>query len=253
MIFRRGPSQHAQMLLWDLDTDTVTSGQWIKAKILTPYAQVSDDARYVAFLASDYRYRKKSHRLSWPRHVRNHTRWVAVSRPPYFTAIGLWSAVDIFRCRINLRRKIKLPPEAKSIAKMALHSGRSTILKSRNWVGDEVPVDNRNWLHKRLSPRPSRDLTYTKQFRNGYLKLYESFDESTLEVHDLQGECHIKLCGEQGHPIWADIDRNGRLVYADKGCLWAWANFPAGEPQLIADLNKNTFEEVPPPQWALEA
>lgn len=49
---------------------------------------------------------------------------------------------------------------------------------------------------------------------------------------------------------WLDLDRRGRVIYADKGCLWAWADFPNGDPQMVADLNANVFEPVAPPDWA---
>lgn len=53
-------------------------------------------------------------------------------------------------------------------------------------------------------------------------------------------------------PYWIDYDNNGRIVYADKGFLWAWSGFPEGKPKMIADLNKNEFETIQALEWALE-
>lgn len=51
---------------------------------------------------------------------------------------------------------------------------------------------------------------------------------------------------------WIDLDAKGRVIYGDRGSLWAWEDFPEGKPHLIADLNENKFEPVEPPGWALE-
>ncbi len=52
------------------------------------------------------------------------------------------------------------------------------------------------------------------------------------------------------HPGFFDFDPRGRLVYGEAGCLYAWSRWPDEEPRLIADLNANVFENVPPPNHA---
>ena len=93
---------------------------------------------------------------------------------------------------------------------------------------------------------------YRKDFYNGFLKLFEDSGNIAIEVYDLQNELRLKFISSKGYQVWVDVDKNNRLVYGDEGCLWAWANFPEGEPTLIADLNGNTFEEIRPPEWVLK-
>jgi hypothetical protein len=90
IVFRRGPSKLTQLLVWDLNTDEVTPGQWIKGHAYTRRADVSPDGRYLVCAFTNYSASRKRHTKLSKDDEWLTCGWTAVSRPPYFTAIGLW-------------------------------------------------------------------------------------------------------------------------------------------------------------------
>jgi hypothetical protein len=124
VILRRGPRSHWQLLSWDLTTDRIARGQWMKGMIRL--ADLSPSGRYLLYFAAQYhrpsrlietprvpgpydpakvaaparpknrRYRKV------PRYQREALRqgerrriadtWTSLSRPPFFSALALWPA-----------------------------------------------------------------------------------------------------------------------------------------------------------------
>lgn len=101
-------------------------------------------------------------------------------------------------------------------------------------------------------PRYRTDVTglMEKPFARGILTRETYAEGETWGVRDDSGKIHRKW--SQAQRQWLDVDARGRVVFADQGCLWAWADFPDGEPKLIANLHDNVFEAVPPPVWARE-
>ncbi|MBX3113807.1 MAG: hypothetical protein KF836_04505 [Fimbriimonadaceae bacterium] len=259
VIFRRGPSKYTQMLLWDLNTDIVTPGQWLKAKVHTRHALVSDDAKFVAYMAADYRYKSEKKNGFWPEHVRGDLyRWIAVSRPPYFTALGLWEAFLTINAKNNIKINSGLSASEVNLAHCVFKMDRNSILEKRGWTQVEeysTKSSQKKGAFSKLffsfmEPKQIPAFRYEKNLTSGKIVLREEYQKSCAEVFDASGTSILRITATGGHPLWIDIDNAGRLVFDDKGCLYAWANFPEDEPQLIADLNPNTFEEVSPPEWA---
>ncbi len=80
VVLRRGPSAWARLSLWHTGTDTFEHGQWIKARVFERRSDLSPDGSlFVAFI-----------RKTEGRTLPNRDTWVAVSRPPRFTALALW-------------------------------------------------------------------------------------------------------------------------------------------------------------------
>lgn len=80
MIFRRGPSQWFHILRWNLLTDYIESGAWIKGRIYPEKCDVSPDGSLLLYfihkgtgLGSKYS-----------------DAWSALSRLPWLYALGLW-------------------------------------------------------------------------------------------------------------------------------------------------------------------
>src|SRR5688572_29305935 len=90
VIFRRGPSKLTQQLVWDLETDEITRGQWIGGHVYTRRCDISPDGKYLVAAFTNYsqslrdrsKYKFKDEWLA--------SGWTAISRPPYFTALALW-------------------------------------------------------------------------------------------------------------------------------------------------------------------
>lgn len=79
VVFRRGPSRSVLLLSWDLDTDTLTPGQWFRGRIYDRRCDLSPDGELLVYFAG-YRGPYRS--------------WTAISRPPYLTALAFWPKGD---------------------------------------------------------------------------------------------------------------------------------------------------------------
>ncbi len=80
VIFRRGPTRYVRMLKWNLRNDRIEPGQWIEGRIHVDRCDISPDGELVASFVASYR--------------RAPGTWTAISRPPYFTALAVWSKGD---------------------------------------------------------------------------------------------------------------------------------------------------------------
>ena len=78
IILRRGPSAWARLSVWRTDTDTFEHGQWLGGRVYERRSDVSADGSLFVYFA-----RKSTN--PWPQDT-----WVAISRPPSFTALALW-------------------------------------------------------------------------------------------------------------------------------------------------------------------
>lgn len=86
VVLRRGPTDWARLSLWDTGSDTLVHGGWVHARVDGRRCDLSPDGRlFVAFLAAHGR----THRPDAPDGWRSDT-WVAISRPPWWTALALW-------------------------------------------------------------------------------------------------------------------------------------------------------------------
>jgi len=73
-----------QLSLWHTDSDLFEHGQWIKARILYEWSDMSPDGSLFIHRGLKYRNRvQKSEGYE--------DNWVAISKPPYFTALAYWN------------------------------------------------------------------------------------------------------------------------------------------------------------------
>lgn len=88
VVFRRGPTKLTQQLVWNLETDEVTPGQWIRGRVYTRRCDLSADGKLLVVACTNYSASRRPNQTggeSWA-----HQGWTAVSRPPFFTALALW-------------------------------------------------------------------------------------------------------------------------------------------------------------------
>src|SRR5687768_15870669 len=83
VVLRRGPSDWARLSLWHPGSDTFEHGQWIKGRVYERRSDLSPDgALFAAFV------RQSGGR---PGHAPAASdTWVALSRPPFFSALAVW-------------------------------------------------------------------------------------------------------------------------------------------------------------------
>jgi hypothetical protein len=79
-LLRRGPSKQVRLLCWDLETDTIEAGQWLKGRIYERRCDLSPDGSLFAYFAAKHRGPVAA--------------WTAVCRPPMLTALSFFPKDD---------------------------------------------------------------------------------------------------------------------------------------------------------------
>ncbi len=152
VVFRRGPSRWTQLLKWNLESDEVTAGQWIRARVYTDFCDLSPDGRRLIASFSDYSQRRRDmaaqHNLKYDFMA---CTWTAVSRLPYFTATalwfgdscggggGYWEADDILKLHGHPEpaERASQPPPSVTVKKIGRNEGRDAVLdhrrRARGW------------------------------------------------------------------------------------------------------------------------
>lgn len=257
VIFRRGPRDLTQQLLWDLDTDAVEAGQWLRARVYTRRCDLSPDGRqlvgfYGNWSASRLARASREHALERPHAAQS---WTAISFAPYFTATALWFQGHtwgggghwVADDHVEL---VGIPADAAAIApRQPLRVEPCAHVGPHRWEGV--------W-HERLRARgwrvvgvdaTERAAAWEKDAPGGRLLYRCAVAEGaeTWTLLDARGQVAREWRSRHGRPGLFDFDAGGRLVYAEDGCLWAWRDWPAAAPVRIADLRANTFAPVVAP------
>jgi hypothetical protein len=254
-VLRRGPSDWVRLSRWDLERDLVEHGQWMHARVYERRSDLSPDGSlFVAFVRGT------------PDEPAPHCdTWIAISRPPWFTALALWfvggtyCAGGFFPEPHALWTGFELDAPDLGTLPAWLRAADRTLVQA-----DGTPdwTDRTVW-HNRLRrdgwrriadakpetwsrPHPSLPLTLAMTIR------------STLEFHAFGGRYLIDYAVHDREgieiarfpaPTWADWDRRGRLAVARDGRLLLWER-ETGE-RLLADFNDQTPDPQPAPKSAL--
>lgn len=259
VIFRRGPSKQVRLILWHTDTDTFIEGQWFKGRIYEERAALTPDGKLLSYFAMDLRKRRYLRPEADPKST---SAWVAISRPPYLTALALWFYWDTHDGATTF-------PDNRTF----LISGQCTPAAGRelpnefkvgNLPSNRSPLTNRGWSY--IPERKIEDANqapaygaaqrstdyYEKRIGGGIASL-----ELRLNGLDKGGEfCLRNLTNGQSVPLevnYAEVDLAGRLILAQDGKIYA-ASSVQHDLRIIKtelyDFNKMTFEAVTTPNWA---
>jgi hypothetical protein len=258
VVLRRGPSEWARLSVWHTDNDTFEHGQWIKGRIYERRSDVSaDGSLFAAFV------RKSGWRSAHPKSADT---WLAISRPPYFTALALWFIGGTYHTGGFFPERSSIwtgfmehPPDIGSLpdwlnvtaprdipyidrtadwTDRTVHFNR---LLRDGWNLTEAAEAETNWERRNLKD-------------NMTLKMSHRFDTFqrpggpyvvTFQIRKEQDGSEIEL----GEAAWADWDQHGRLVLARDGCLHVWD--PASGLRVIEDFNGQNPTPEPGPDWAL--
>jgi hypothetical protein len=258
VVLRRGPSAWVQLSVWHTDTDMFEHGQWMKCRVYERRSDLSADGSLFAYFA------RGTPRASGPDNPSSPAdSWVAISRPPYFTALALWFVGGTY------------------------HTGAYFPDRRSVWSGfTQDPPDQGRLpaglaLAPRLPPYVDRTNEWTERtvfinrlLRDGWERAHDSAEEvwqrpnpagnltllMTLSAPGIAG-CGGRSIADYalqpqpdgevmplGRATWADWDHRGRLVLARDGRLFQWQ--PSGSLQQIADFNPLQPEPRPAPPWA---
>jgi hypothetical protein len=257
VVLRRGPSEWARLSLWHTDTDVLEHGQWIKARVYERRCDVSaDGSLFAAFLRQGG---------GPPSLQRRADSWLAVSRPPYFTALALWFVGGTYHTGGFFPDRgcfwagfSEAPPDIGQLpAWLAVRAPRDipyvdgttewtdrTVHFNRllrdGWQKLDDSVSRSVWQHdhreRRLSLIMAHSFDSFGAFGGPYRLDYSVIDRQTGDEHSI------------GEASWADWDQQGRLVVAREGSLWQWSEAAGLVP--IADLNDQTPDPQPSPATA---
>jgi hypothetical protein len=259
VVLRRGPSDWVRLSLWHTDTDTFEHGQWMKGRVYERRADVSaDGSLFLAFVRQSGGGRPNS-----PPDAAD--TWVAISRPPYFTALALWFVGGTYHTggffpdsesvwigygdpspdlgsvpgwlRMTPPQDIAYNDRTPDWTDRTVHFNR---LLRDGWELLENDTYRVKW--QRRHPSQSLTLLMTQQFESfqeyggPFVVEFELRHESSGETRSL------------GWGTWADWDQQGRLVLARDGRLFSLDD--EGSSSEVADFNGQTPEPAPAPAWA---
>jgi hypothetical protein len=254
VVLRRGPSDWARLSLWRTDTDTFEHGQWIAARVYERRSDLSADGElFVAFVR----------RSSGP-DAAGHDTWIAVSRPPWFTALALWFVGGTYHTGGMFPDGRTLwtgfDPNPPSQGRLPRWLDTTTALppyvdRTNDWTDRTV------WINRLLGDGWSRvdgaaPETWERRSPSGELTLamtvlsnsdFGAYGGRYVVEYNIRADASSKVV-PIGRATWADWDQRGRLIVAQNGRLLRWR--PPGTLDEIADFNGQTPNPAPAPDWA---
>jgi hypothetical protein len=272
VVFRRGPSYRVELLTWDLLSDELTPGQWLKGRIYERRSDLSPKGDLLVYFAA-----------KWEAPDLSEGSWTAVSRPPYLTALALWFNGDmiwgggLFDSAQQLRLDVgargpsgdfKLPPwmQVNLLDEQIPHDQHDPIedirLRRDGWqrLGDRGP-DRLRSTGEPAGPGRVHPLPYRKQVgpKHSRMTLEIATDvvrragrtKYATRFRVLDDEREIRSIGPAD---WADIGPNGDILLAREGRLFRLrgdspSSLQDGEFHEVADLRGHRFEErIAPPE-----
>lgn len=238
VLLRRGPSKLVQCLLWNLETDEVTGGQWLSGRLYEERCDLSPDGRLFIYFASNYNPREEGAPYTW----------TAISRPPYLTALAFWdkpynyhggghfesNRSALINNLADHKYSDKLPAPKIQVGSIYLSL---EDMEERRMVRDGW-VRERQYMSRTMI-KSVGNITVTEAL---FIRKQQDMRRYTASIGgqplDVQDAKQVDI----------DIPRS-RIVYTVGGKLLA---FDGTSVKEIADLEANTFEPVPPPDWAKE-
>jgi hypothetical protein len=236
VVFRRGPSKHVLLIDWNTADDTFQIGQWLKGRIYERRCDLSPKGDLLVYFAANYREPLRS--------------WTAISRPPFLTALAMWSKGDGWgggghfqtqtRLALNHREdEFSLAegftaPRWLKVKPFGEHSGwgeddpiNAMQLERDGWKLVDQPTSYTNDFRAKVWMEFSPAVKWRKPHPK-WPKRY-SLDLSILGIKEKDGpwyltEHSILRDGSQqddlGRSDWADWSSSGDLLFAMDGCLY---------------------------------
>lgn len=266
VIFRRGPSDWTELILWHTDTDEFVAGQWFKGRIYERRCDLSPDGTKLIYFAQKINKRTLQDR--------EYTyAWTAVSKPPYLTALALWPKGDCWHggglfeddrtVFLNHRPESAQPhpkhrPQGLTVRPNPEARGENDPLYSSRLDRDGWQVEQKWRIQYKGPPRfyvtEQAEIRARKHPHEKYwVRMSRQLDglkyREVLSVRNQEGNELLETMGVS----WADWDQNGRLVLLKDGKLLIGAEDVVGvsfRTKELADFNAHRPEERVAPPWA---
>jgi hypothetical protein len=229
-ILRRGPTDWVRLSLWHTDGDVIEHGQWFAGRVYERRCDLSPDGRLFAYFA-----RKESARTMADIGVDS---WIAVSRPPWLTALALWTigstwctGAYFYDARTLFAAHIESPPDRGSLpSSLALTKTPRYQDRTNDWTDRTVhfsrllrdgwaPVPDASAANPWWE-RQSPDERWTLVMMPRHDASFSDYGGRHTTDYALRDARDGSLT-ELGQATWADWDRRGRLALARDGRIFA--------------------------------
>ena len=193
VIFRRGPSKSVRMILWDLKKNEFSYGQWLNGPI--SHFDISPKADHVIYFVS---YHKK----------RAPYLWVALSKPPYFSALSMWPISDAWGGACAFIDESSICIE-KGMYQADLKLNTRFHLKNYNFV-DKTNIwswkmERDGWVAHNQLDRPKKHGVHQVEWRKQSPKM------------GLTLCWQLRRSAEPKHKYWL-LESRGEIVLTDTDC-----------------------------------
>jgi hypothetical protein len=222
VILRRGPIRWWHVTLWDKRHDIFEGGQWFRGRMYPERCDLSPDGKLFIYFAGKYRLGDVARGYDFT--------WIAVSRPPYLTALALWPVGDAWG-----GQSVFIDDRTVLVAKISKHHpdhppGPLRVfeygsLKKEDPLRNAVPCWQRRWVGIPASVQPSRRYVLYTAWRKSSdgMTMQRNATAKTVQgiAYDPYPSRHrslYTLYRPDGKPVaqfqahWADWDQRGRLV-----------------------------------------
>jgi hypothetical protein len=260
VILRRGPKTHWHLIAWDLDTDTFTSGQWMKGQVRL--CDLSPEGGKLIYWAAQYHGSAARGRSSQPydplrsgplkaprkrRKVPRYMRepgglrrsphpvqgtWTAISTPPYFSALAIWPAYGHWT------------------GGGLFHSEREIFVREPE--NRMVPIENV------AIPSTVRIRSLYAPGAPGLAGLRQCAGAPSHGENQGGGLWQALVSGGATWVDWVHVQSDEDLLFACDGCVYrlrGWRDLPAqrylSEARLLADLRDMRFTMLQAPGEAM--
>lgn len=258
IILRRGPADWSQLILWDRSNDNFAPGQWLRGRVYERRCDVSPSGRYFIYFAAKHGLRDRDVDEIGEA-------WTAISRPPYFTALALWTNIGSWYGggafesdkHVLLDAACSLEPHPKF---------RTEKLKVEAMKASTSPWEQRllrdGWrlvergFHPRTHMRVGERETWEKSNPVSSVKLCRELED--VDFTRYGGPYFENFWVEAGDTLipienatWAEWDNQDRLVFVRQGRVFS-ANIIGAQldEKELADLNPMRPQDVAAPDWA---
>lgn len=248
VIMRRGPSAWYQLILWHTDADTFEYGQWFHGSLYG--GELSPDGSKFLYYAAKFHRRKGADLYDW----------VAISTPPYLTALALWSRTEVpGLCLFLDDHTLLIQGSSKKPNNGSIPAHMKVILDSkqkRNVYYERQALHGWQLQQERIWRYPPGELVQPRIWKKGnnngnYSILLADRDLHAARRYFIRNEERDQTVELPG-VSWADWDHHGRFVYASDGMLFSREPIlESSTPIMLSDFNSERYVEVIAPEWAV--
>ncbi|MEM9244371.1 MAG: hypothetical protein AAGA67_01305 [Cyanobacteria bacterium P01_F01_bin.153] len=257
IVFRRGPSKYVCTVLWNMDNDEFSVGQWLKGRIYERRSDISPHGKYLIYFALNGRWSSPTGGS-----------WTAISRAPWLRAITLlgkgdgWHGGGLFLDNWSYWLN---DGYGHKVMRQSSEVNRNEDFSPEQYFGGEClgvyyPRLIRDGWTLKDQEETKKDWHSITVFEKSIPSGWALRKLAHAQVNSPQGKgCywdeHVLIDGrnktEQAEPLWEWADFDGKsLVYAKEGCLYRRSLInpkKIGEPKCIFDFNPMTFEAIKAP------